>query len=195
MAQILVIERDGGLGGIIARLFAGRHVVAEATNWSAAIALVAAGGRFDAIVWDVPNGRIPYDDLRTVDPSNRPCGSCSRPSRTWRWPRGSRRSHTGCLGRCGAPGRRHASAAANGAVEGLQRETRVDRFRSSPSRRRGASKVQQHSQVGPAFVGRNVRHVAGPDLVGALGSNWRCTTFGAIGSVCFESVVRRKRRF
>lgn len=67
MAQILVIKRDGGLGGIIARLFAGRHVVAEATNWSAAMALVAAGARFDAIVWDPPNERAAHDDSSEVD--------------------------------------------------------------------------------------------------------------------------------
>ncbi len=31
------------------------------------MALVAAGARFDAIVWDVPNGRTPHDDLPDVD--------------------------------------------------------------------------------------------------------------------------------
>lgn len=67
VAQILVIEREERLGGIIVRLFAGRHVVTEATNWSAAMGLVAAGARFDAIVCDVPDGRAVQDDLPEVD--------------------------------------------------------------------------------------------------------------------------------
>jgi CheY-like chemotaxis protein len=60
-------EREEDLGGIILRLFAGGAAVTEVTDWRAAVAQIAAGERFDAIVCDVPNGEALYNDVSGVD--------------------------------------------------------------------------------------------------------------------------------
>lgn len=66
MARILVIERETGLGGVVQRLHR-THRVSTVTDTESALALLAAGERFDAVVCDIQDWRVLHDSIAQVD--------------------------------------------------------------------------------------------------------------------------------
>ncbi len=67
MQQILVVQAGAGLAGIVGRMFSRTHAVVAVADGSTALAKIAEGASFEAIVCDAPDGTALHAELLKVD--------------------------------------------------------------------------------------------------------------------------------